>query len=144
MWESNQQINNSKSPNSLLNSNQHKKIPNSNQQIHNSKQPINYGKKNKKKNIILINKSPKEELSKLNKHNSKQINGLCTWNPFHLEQLWKYEYLEKGLAGVFVAHLKELNAPFHEAPDKIGWFLTTKVAAKSWLESWKSLGLVYG
>ncbi|CAK9156811.1 unnamed protein product [Ilex paraguariensis] len=47
----------------------------------------------------------------------------------------KHKYSDKGLAGVFESHLKELNAPFHEAPDKVGWFLTTKVAAKSWLES---------
>ncbi|KAJ8551782.1 hypothetical protein K7X08_021797 [Anisodus acutangulus] len=47
----------------------------------------------------------------------------------------KHKYSEKGLAGVFESHLKELNAPFHEAPDKAGWFLTTKVAATSWLES---------
>ncbi|XP_074304496.1 pentatricopeptide repeat-containing protein At4g16390, chloroplastic isoform X2 [Silene latifolia] len=47
----------------------------------------------------------------------------------------KHKYSEKGLAGAFEAHLKELNAPFHEAPDKAGWFLTTKAAAKSWLES---------
>ncbi|KAL3820834.1 hypothetical protein ACJIZ3_006739 [Penstemon smallii] len=47
----------------------------------------------------------------------------------------KHKFSEKGLAGVFESHLKELNAPFHEAPDKVGWFLTTKVAATSWLES---------
>ncbi|KAF3613719.1 Pentatricopeptide repeat-containing protein, chloroplastic [Capsicum annuum] len=47
----------------------------------------------------------------------------------------KHKYSEKGLAGVFESHLKELNAPFHEAPDHAGWFLTTKVAATSWLES---------
>lgn len=47
----------------------------------------------------------------------------------------KHKYSDKGLAGVIEAHLKELDAPFHEAPDKVGWFLTTKVAAKSWLES---------
>ncbi|CAA3009509.1 Hypothetical predicted protein [Olea europaea subsp. europaea] len=29
----------------------------------------------------------------------------------------KHKYSEKGLAGVFESHLKELNAPFHEAPD---------------------------
>ncbi|KAG5242410.1 hypothetical protein OIU78_003807 [Salix suchowensis] len=50
----------------------------------------------------------------------------------------KHKYSEKGLANVFESHLKELNSPFHEAPDKIGWFLTTKVAAESWLESRKS------
>ncbi|KAK2978533.1 hypothetical protein RJ640_010179 [Escallonia rubra] len=50
----------------------------------------------------------------------------------------KHKYSDKGLAGVFESHLKELNAPFHEAPDKVGWFLTTKVAAKSWLESRRS------
>ncbi|CAN4126991.1 unnamed protein product [Withania somnifera] len=47
----------------------------------------------------------------------------------------KHKYSEKGLAGVVESHLKELNAPFHEAPDKAGWFLTTKIAATSWLES---------
>ncbi|KAG5011515.1 hypothetical protein JHK86_023776 [Glycine max] len=45
----------------------------------------------------------------------------------------KLKYSEKGLAGVFESHLKELHAPFHEA--KAGWFLVTKAAAKSWLES---------
>ncbi|EPS71961.1 hypothetical protein M569_02797 [Genlisea aurea] len=47
----------------------------------------------------------------------------------------KHRFSEKGLAGVFESHLKELNAPFHEAPDKVGWFLTTKSAATSWLKS---------
>ncbi|KAL8104214.1 hypothetical protein AgCh_028443 [Apium graveolens] len=47
----------------------------------------------------------------------------------------KHKYSDKGLAGVFEEHLKELNAPFHEDPDKAGWFLTTKVAAMSWLRS---------
>nr|AYM00575.1 pentatricopeptide repeat protein [Salvia miltiorrhiza] len=47
----------------------------------------------------------------------------------------KHKFSERGLAGTFEPHLKELNAPFHEAPDKLGWFLTTKVAAISWLES---------
>ncbi|KAI3718596.1 hypothetical protein L6452_19474 [Arctium lappa] len=47
----------------------------------------------------------------------------------------KHKYSEKGLAGGLESHLKELNAPFHEAPEKAGWFLTTKVAAKSWLEA---------
>ncbi|XP_010252754.1 PREDICTED: pentatricopeptide repeat-containing protein At4g16390, chloroplastic [Nelumbo nucifera] len=54
----------------------------------------------------------------------------------------KHKYSDKGLAGVFASHLKELNAPFHEAPDKAGWFLTTKVAAKSWLESRSSPDIV--
>lgn len=54
----------------------------------------------------------------------------------------KHKFSEKGLAGVFELHLKELNAPFHEAPDKVGWFLTTKVAATSWLESRASLDVV--
>ncbi|KAK6932857.1 Pentatricopeptide repeat [Dillenia turbinata] len=54
----------------------------------------------------------------------------------------KHKFSEKGLAGVFESHLKELNAPFHEAPDKVGWFLTTNVAAKSWLESRRSPELV--
>lgn len=54
----------------------------------------------------------------------------------------KHKYSVKGLAGVFESHLKELDAPFHEVPDKVGWFLTTKVAAKSWLESRNSAELV--
>ncbi|XP_050208597.1 pentatricopeptide repeat-containing protein At4g16390, chloroplastic [Mercurialis annua] len=49
----------------------------------------------------------------------------------------KHKYSDKGLAGVFESHLKELNAPFHEDSDQVGWFLTTKVAAESWLESRK-------
>ncbi|KAM7264331.1 hypothetical protein ACFE04_002014 [Oxalis oulophora] len=47
----------------------------------------------------------------------------------------KHKFSDKGLAGVFESHLKELSAPFHEVPDKVGWFLTTKEAAKSWIES---------
>lgn len=54
----------------------------------------------------------------------------------------KHKYSDKGLASVFESHLKELNAPFHEAPDQVGWFLTTKVAAKSWLDSRRSSELV--
>ncbi|KAG7019368.1 Pentatricopeptide repeat-containing protein, chloroplastic, partial [Cucurbita argyrosperma subsp. argyrosperma] len=54
----------------------------------------------------------------------------------------KHKYSDKGLSSVFESHLKELNAPFHEAPEKVGWFLTTKVAAKSWLESRGSPELV--
>ncbi|KAH6795869.1 hypothetical protein C2S51_036855 [Perilla frutescens var. frutescens] len=50
----------------------------------------------------------------------------------------KHKFAERGLVGNFESHLKELNAPFHEAPDKAGWFLTTKVAAISWLESRQS------
>ncbi|XP_039137161.1 LOW QUALITY PROTEIN: pentatricopeptide repeat-containing protein At4g16390, chloroplastic [Dioscorea cayenensis subsp. rotundata] len=54
----------------------------------------------------------------------------------------KHKYSDKGLASVFESHLRELNAPFHEAPDKVGWFLTTKVAAESWLKSRSSPELV--
>ncbi|XP_025629774.1 pentatricopeptide repeat-containing protein At4g16390, chloroplastic [Arachis hypogaea] len=54
----------------------------------------------------------------------------------------KHKYSDKGLANVFESHLKELNAPFHEAPDKAGWFLTTLEAAKSWLKSKGSPELV--
>ncbi|KAL5217036.1 hypothetical protein ABZP36_017720 [Zizania latifolia] len=49
---------------------------------------------------------------------------------------------DRGLAAVFESHFKELDAPFHEAPDKAGWFLTTSVAAKHWLETKKSAELV--
>lgn len=54
----------------------------------------------------------------------------------------KHKYSDKALATVFESHLKELNAPFHEASDKVGWFLTTDAAAKSWLESRSSADLV--
>ncbi|OAY72840.1 Pentatricopeptide repeat-containing protein, chloroplastic [Ananas comosus] len=54
----------------------------------------------------------------------------------------KHKYSEKGLASTFESHLRELNAPFHEAPDRVGWFLTTSVAAKSWLEAKSSPELV--
>ncbi|KAK7303413.1 hypothetical protein RJT34_14319 [Clitoria ternatea] len=47
----------------------------------------------------------------------------------------KHKYSGRGLAGVLESHLKELNAPFYEAPDQAGWFLVTKAGAKSWLES---------
>ncbi|KAM7268786.1 hypothetical protein ACFE04_010952 [Oxalis oulophora] len=43
-----------------------------------------------------------------------------------------HKFSDKGFAGMFESHLKELSAPFHEVPDKVGWFLTTKEAAKSW------------
>lgn len=54
----------------------------------------------------------------------------------------KHKYTEKGLASAFESHLRELDAPFHEDPGKVGWFLTTKVAAISWLESKRSPELV--
>ncbi|KAM1762920.1 hypothetical protein TB1_005397 [Malus domestica] len=54
----------------------------------------------------------------------------------------KHKYSDKGLASVFGSHLKELNASFHEASDKAGWFLTTRVAVMSWLESRSSSELV--
>ncbi|XP_058196828.1 pentatricopeptide repeat-containing protein At4g16390, chloroplastic [Rhododendron vialii] len=50
----------------------------------------------------------------------------------------KHRYPDSSLAEVLESRLKELNAPFHESPDKVGWFTTTKVAAKSWLESRRS------
>ncbi|KAL2996891.1 hypothetical protein AAZX31_09G013300 [Glycine max] len=54
----------------------------------------------------------------------------------------KHKYSDKGLASVFESHLKELNAPFHES--KAGWFLVTKAAAKSWLESRDSTESIAG
>ncbi|CAI9087129.1 OLC1v1021122C1 [Oldenlandia corymbosa var. corymbosa] len=63
--------------------------------------------------------------------NGEELPSLLGINTGH----GKHKYSEKGLAGVLESHLKELNAPFHEAPDKVGWFLTTKVAATSWLKS---------
>ncbi|GAB2298985.1 hypothetical protein Dimus_033061 [Dionaea muscipula] len=54
----------------------------------------------------------------------------------------KNRLAEKKIVGAIVPHLKELNAPFHEASDKVGWLLTTKAAANSWLEGLKSQELV--
>ncbi|XP_072980048.1 pentatricopeptide repeat-containing protein At4g16390, chloroplastic [Typha angustifolia] len=54
----------------------------------------------------------------------------------------KHKYSDKGLASTFLSHLREINAPFYEAPDKAGWFLTTNVAAKSWFEAKSSSELV--
>ncbi|GAA0183066.1 hypothetical protein LIER_30547 [Lithospermum erythrorhizon] len=56
----------------------------------------------------------------------------------------KHKYSEKGLAGAFESHLKELNSPFHEASEQAGWFFTTKVAATSWLESRRSSQAIAG
>ena len=56
--------------------------------------------------------------------------------------LGKQKFSDKGFASVFESHLKELNAPFHEATHKAGWFLTTNVAAKSWLQSRGSTEIV--
>lgn len=47
----------------------------------------------------------------------------------------KHRYSDQGLATVCESHLEELKAPFHKAPFKVGWFMTTSIAAKSWLES---------
>ncbi|RDX76359.1 Pentatricopeptide repeat-containing protein, chloroplastic, partial [Mucuna pruriens] len=54
----------------------------------------------------------------------------------------KHKYSDKGLASIFESHLKELNAPFHEA--RAGWFLVTKAAAKPWLESTDSTESIAG
>ncbi|XP_015958975.1 pentatricopeptide repeat-containing protein At4g16390, chloroplastic [Arachis duranensis] len=47
----------------------------------------------------------------------------------------KYKPSDKGLFSVLESRLNELNAPFHEHPNKAGWLLTTTTEAKSWLES---------
>ncbi|CAK8531270.1 unnamed protein product [Lathyrus sativus] len=47
----------------------------------------------------------------------------------------KLKNSSKGIASVIESQLKELNVPFHEDPKEAGWFLVTKEAAESWLES---------
>ncbi|GAB2211079.1 hypothetical protein Droror1_Dr00016370 [Drosera rotundifolia] len=54
----------------------------------------------------------------------------------------KYRLEDKTLVGTIESRLKELNSPFHEAPDKAGWFLTTRAAAISWLQGLKAEVLV--
>lgn len=71
------------------------------------------------------------DLSKALANEGEELPALLGINTGH----GKHKFSEKGLAGVFELHLKELNAPFHEAPGQVGWFLTTRDAAKSWLES---------
>ncbi|KAL5700007.1 Pentatricopeptide repeat-containing protein [Ranunculus cassubicifolius] len=70
--------------------------------------------------------------------NGEELPPLLAINTGH----GKHKYSDKGLAGVLESHLRELNAPFHEAQDKAGWLLTTKAAAKTWLESRKTPELV--
>ncbi|XLS62634.1 hypothetical protein HN51_016862 [Arachis hypogaea] len=47
----------------------------------------------------------------------------------------KHKLADKGFVSVFESHLRELNAPFHEATHKAGWFFTTNEAIKLWLQS---------
>ncbi|XP_043692465.1 pentatricopeptide repeat-containing protein At4g16390, chloroplastic-like [Telopea speciosissima] len=70
--------------------------------------------------------------------NGEELPSVLAINTGH----GKHKYSDKALASVLESHLKEISAPFHEAPDKVGWFLTTNVAAKSWLESRRSAELV--
>ncbi|KAI3456580.1 hypothetical protein Pfo_013243 [Paulownia fortunei] len=50
--------------------------------------------------------------------NGEELPSLLGINTGH----GKHKFSEKGLADVFESLLKELNAPFHEVPDKVGWF----------------------
>ncbi|CAN6477794.1 unnamed protein product [Victoria cruziana] len=45
----------------------------------------------------------------------------------------KHQYSEKGLASLLESHLKEIDAPFHESTQKVGWFFSTSAAVKLWL-----------
>lgn len=54
----------------------------------------------------------------------------------------KHAYGGRRLISVLKEKLVEMDAPFHELPDKMGWLLTTDVAAKSWIESEKKSELV--
>lgn len=47
----------------------------------------------------------------------------------------KHTFSDKGLATVIESHLREVEAPFQESPDRVGWFLSTRVAITSWLQS---------
>jgi pentatricopeptide repeat protein len=54
----------------------------------------------------------------------------------------KHTYRGVNLISVLKEKLAEMDAPFHELPDKMGWLLTTDVAAKSWIEGIKKSELV--
>ncbi|KAK7331141.1 hypothetical protein VNO77_25357 [Canavalia gladiata] len=54
----------------------------------------------------------------------------------------KHKFSDKVLPTVFESYLKELKAPFYKASDKDGWFLTTREAAKRWLQSRGSTEIV--
>ncbi|MED6213887.1 Pentatricopeptide repeat-containing protein, chloroplastic [Stylosanthes scabra] len=56
--------------------------------------------------------------------------------------LGKHKFADEGLVSVFESHLRELNAPFHEATHKAGWFFTTNEAVKLWLQSRSSTKVV--
>ncbi|CAN1753097.1 Pentatricopeptide repeat-containing protein At4g16390, chloroplastic [Linum perenne] len=47
----------------------------------------------------------------------------------------KHVLSDKALNTQLDSHLKKLKSPFHESPEKPGWFLTTKVAAEVWLKA---------
>ncbi|GLJ22539.1 hypothetical protein SUGI_0424290 [Cryptomeria japonica] len=49
---------------------------------------------------------------------------------------------QEGLATFFESHLKELNSPFEKSTERVGWFLATRDAAISWLQSRNSSILV--
>ncbi|KAJ4767761.1 Pentatricopeptide repeat-containing protein [Rhynchospora pubera] len=55
----------------------------------------------------------------------------------------KHVYGEKSLISVLKERLVEINAPFHEAPDKLGWLMTTDVAAKAWIEGAQKSELMF-
>ncbi|KAF3319997.1 pentatricopeptide repeat-containing protein [Carex littledalei] len=55
----------------------------------------------------------------------------------------KHFYEGKTNISVLKERLVEMKAPFHEVPDKVGWLLTTDVAAKSWIEGAKKDKLVF-
>ncbi|KAJ4820469.1 Pentatricopeptide repeat-containing protein [Rhynchospora pubera] len=55
----------------------------------------------------------------------------------------KHVYGKKSLKSVLKERLVEINAPFHEAPDKLGWLMTTDVAAKAWIEGAQKSELMF-
>ncbi|KAJ3702489.1 hypothetical protein LUZ61_006194 [Rhynchospora tenuis] len=55
----------------------------------------------------------------------------------------KHVYGEKSLASMLKERLLEINAPFHEAPEKLGWLLTTDVAVKVWIEGAQKSELMF-
>ncbi|KAF6174863.1 hypothetical protein GIB67_026351 [Kingdonia uniflora] len=55
--------------------------------------------------------------------NGEELPSLLGINTGH----GKHKYSDKGIASVFVSHLRELNAPFHETPERLDGFSQQKL-----------------
>eukprot|EP01018_Ginkgo_biloba_P003662 Gb_17291 [translate_table: standard] len=52
-----------------------------------------------------------------------------------------HKFSDKGLVTALESRLRDMRAPFHESPDRVGWLLTTGIALTLWFQSRNSPGL---